>query len=639
MSTPIFGRESSSAFRASLSQLDFRLIDNQRLTQAVIFDKSPIDCGVVFAGKTSAFKQVALNVLAPAHVDLKIKGDDHFKAALFERGPQPTQREAETVFTGFIEPILVNERVSILDTVSGPGDIRANVGEFRILTDNSGRMAPVEIRTPQGRRVEYRLNVAPPRLSPLKAALTTPGAIAGPGPIKESNQPGPNVGGGNAQVGTIQTEKPNVFPSPTNPFYISVSFDAPNAIPQTYNATLIISVGGVSTEIPLSAKTGAIEVTSTGTASVMLGDVAVLPIRLSNLGGLPAKVVFASQQHNYGIAVASQVWTVPANQILNVSLSVQTSIAYFHEGIVLELEWRGSYGNNATGPQKLKAGLLAKIKQPEVTFSSTVYAMQGSPAQLPVTIVSRGPTTTFYFQAQGLPAGITMENTAVGVLAGATRTVELPLNVSKDSVITETGAGAMHFTVLYSAYEDRVKDTKGVSLFVDNAFKMQPQEQPQWCWAACTASAFDYYGGMVSQCTLADRFSKPGPEGSCCVTPAIGNFPHDVDDPLIFLGLLQELVKQPLGIDAVKSLVNANRPIIAYIKWSGGGAHVIAITGYVTTSSGNQMLIVEDPGGGSQTLIDIVTLTNQYGSAGTGSWTKSYLTKPPPAEVHVETHQ
>lgn len=67
--------------KEAISSLDLNVISGLRLIDAVTFDKSPIDFGVVVAGRL-AMRQFALKVHFATYVKLKIKGDMHFKAEL-----------------------------------------------------------------------------------------------------------------------------------------------------------------------------------------------------------------------------------------------------------------------------------------------------------------------------------------------------------------------------------------------------------------------------------------------------------------------------------------------------------------------------------------------------------------------------
>src|SRR5437879_9284669 len=122
-----FIRANPLTLREAVSKLDLSVIPH---IDAVTFDKSPIDFGVVLAERL-AHRRIDLTVNSATYVNLKIKGDDHFRASLFNLPPLPmTARPAD-----FNEPILVNEHVPLLDLVSGPGDIRVDVNEFQFISD------------------------------------------------------------------------------------------------------------------------------------------------------------------------------------------------------------------------------------------------------------------------------------------------------------------------------------------------------------------------------------------------------------------------------------------------------------------------------------------------------------------------
>jgi Papain-like cysteine protease AvrRpt2 len=107
-----------------------------------------------------------------------------------------------------------------------------------------------------------------------------------------------------------------------------------------------------------------------------------------------------------------------------------------------------------------------------------------------------------------------------------------------------------------------------------------PQQQNNWCWAACAEMAFHHAGvnTTVSQCDMATaQFG-----GSCCSAPASaacdqGNWPEYTYTHYGF-----GHTKQPTAISfaSVQTEINANRPVQVYYAWNGGGAHVALIVGY-----------------------------------------------------------
>ncbi len=618
--------------KQAVSKLDLIGVRNVAQFDAVSLNKNPIDFGVVPSGETT-IRRIDLKVIAETALKLKIKGSKHFKAELFKELPPDIGKPVE-----HHEPILVNEYVSPIDIVSGLGDIFFHTGEFGLTEKARPRLLSTEIKTARGKQIAFRYST--PSLQSFAAPMPPPQPPPPPVTTSKSgtltvNQNLLQDAGSDLVFGDVPAEEDNVFPNSQTPYFISVSFDAPNVDNKIYSAILIVSFDDKRVEIPLSAQTGnvAVALQTPNAPAVKLGDAALLSIQINNLSNVSAKVTFPDQLKNYGVTIPAQSWTVPANGKISVSLVVNTKIAYFYDGLLpLQLAWTASFGSNTTNERTLDAALLVSVKPPIVVIPGSLAALQGAPAQLGVSITSQGPATAFYFYAQGLPDGVTMAPTTVSVSSGQSTMIYLVLDVGKHAAITLKGA-SVSFTVFYSAYGDTVKSSKAVTLTIENGFEMQWQEQSNWCWAAATASVLDYYGGLVKQCTLADKFVAGG---GCCNNPlpVACDAAQDTSQALNFLGLLGGQLKRALTLEEIIGQIDANQPVVLRITWAAGGAHAIAITGYVTPTSGATLLIVEDPAqGSSDAMMDLPTLMNYQG---VGTWERTYLTKAP-ATVSVDT--
>jgi hypothetical protein len=588
---------------------------------AIGFASSPIDFGVVLVN-TVAKRSIAVTVVAPTFVKLKIAGSPQFTAVL-TKAPEPEKPPSKKpVDAGKVVDVVVSEYVPI-EVVGNPGEVVINPPKFIDIGNQLPRLTSAEVKTPTGTSVVFRYEMpAPPPppgarklgVSVAKPQVTTVAKI--PSMTFTDNVP----------------EITNVAPGGT--YSIEVTFDALETAPASLSATLTVSFDGIDTAIPLTARTGdfTVALKATSPTPFALGDTIQLPISLTNLGDATGDIAFRAQSPKPGVDVPQQTWTLAPFQQMDVLLKINTSIQYPYTGeMPMWFYWSGSYGTNTTAfDRSLKAFFSVSFKQPQVTLQSFVQALQGQDCPIAVTVVSNGPATHVEFEASGLPDGITLKPSALYVKNGETRSAALTLNVAKTAMVSQTGAPDFTFTVQYSAYGGAFSGTQTITLRVDNIFEIQPQIGANWCWAAVTASVFDFYGGLVTQCELADQFTSTAANVSCCDSPLPGvcDHPDSTQDALNGLGILEQHHKRPLTLAEVTGQIDIGRPVALYIKWAGGGAHAIVISGYVVTNAGATLLIVEDPGNGSsQTLLDIGVLTSNYG--GSGTWDMSHTTQPP----------
>jgi hypothetical protein len=159
------------------------------------------------------------------------------------------------------------------------------------------------------------------------------------------------------------------------------------------------------------------------------------------------------------------------------------------------------------------------------------------------------------------------------------------------------------------------------------SFAMQRQLQTQWCWAATTVSVARYYDGRTgwTQCGMVD--AELGQRG-CCHDggSARCNRPHVLDSPLARARVLERKRSEPVGYSAIRTEIDAGRPVAWRIGWRGGGGHFAVIEGYQRT--GGQWVAIDDSWYG-QSDVEVATLTGgRYQQ--TGTWTHTYFTRPSP---------
>ena len=112
-------------------------------------------------------------------------------------------------------------------------------------------------------------------------------------------------------------------------------------------------------------------------------------------------------------------------------------------------------------------------------------------------------------------------------------------------------------------------------------FEIQQQERTNWCWAAVAASVARYYDphSKFTQCSVAS-----GELGHDCSTggkPDPCNVYGYLMSSLFRVGHFEKWVAQrPATTGEIEGEIGQGRPLCARIVWNGGGAHLVAISGY-----------------------------------------------------------
>jgi hypothetical protein len=153
---------------------------------------------------------------------------------------------------------------------------------------------------------------------------------------------------------------------------------------------------------------------------------------------------------------------------------------------------------------------------------------------------------------------------------------------------------------------------------------MQEQQEDQWCWAAVSVSVDRYFTKNQSPWTQC-RIASDQLGGSCCQNPDS----ETCDQPWFLEKALGKMNRMPDGprtgqlsfVEVCQQLAKG-RPVCVRIAWRGNGAHFVAITGQMVTSSGVEMLVVADPFWGTS-MVSYDSFVSDY--LGAGQWTTSYL--------------
>ena len=163
------------------------------------------------------------------------------------------------------------------------------------------------------------------------------------------------------------------------------------------------------------------------------------------------------------------------------------------------------------------------------------------------------------------------------------------------------------------------------SAVISIPFKMQHQEQDEWCWAANAVSAARYLGRKaLSQCALVnDELGRK----SCCSHGGSDdcNQPYYLEDALDAAGCHFRHVGHAISAAAIGCALSIGTAIEARIGWTDGddrfdgSGHFVAITAIESTTS---MLHIADPWYRTSSIA-YDDFARAYKSVGV--WTDTYL--------------
>jgi Papain-like cysteine protease AvrRpt2 len=167
-------------------------------------------------------------------------------------------------------------------------------------------------------------------------------------------------------------------------------------------------------------------------------------------------------------------------------------------------------------------------------------------------------------------------------------------------------------------------------------FRIQMQEQSEWCWAAVAASVERYFNpaSTLQQCDVANRvFPKEFPTVhlppsdcgcccKCCCDPESCNRPAELEIALQQVHKWRNTLKRPLTFEEIQREIDRGRPVGVGITWASGGGHFVVLRGYRLLRSGSWQVYVADPLNASG-LLDLDEFTMAY--YGDGAWTETDL--------------
>lgn len=169
---------------------------------------------------------------------------------------------------------------------------------------------------------------------------------------------------------------------------------------------------------------------------------------------------------------------------------------------------------------------------------------------------------------------------------------------------------------------------------VNLRFRIQRQQQSNWCWSAVSTSIRHYYqpastlvqSDLVNQRRGRNDCALPGPGAdieSC-------NKGDTTSDVLKGLGHLEQMQNNSVPYGDLRRELARGRPVFIRIEWDGGGRHATVAAGV----EDGDMVIMCDPGSssaananlGTTTVVAYADLLADYN--GSGNWIGTGFTKP-----------
>jgi hypothetical protein len=152
------------------------------------------------------------------------------------------------------------------------------------------------------------------------------------------------------------------------------------------------------------------------------------------------------------------------------------------------------------------------------------------------------------------------------------------------------------------------------------------QRKELWCWVACAQMVLRFFGTFLKQCDIARRqLGKP-----CCdaFTPSYCDQAcnaEQITQAFRRVGIDSEPDDKVASFFRIQDEVTGNnpRPVVAGVTWSGGGGHLVVISGARNVNN-IRYVRVHDPiyGPGDIRYSD---LKDSYGPNDNGKWTHTWM--------------
>ena len=158
-------------------------------------------------------------------------------------------------------------------------------------------------------------------------------------------------------------------------------------------------------------------------------------------------------------------------------------------------------------------------------------------------------------------------------------------------------------------------------------FNCEQQEYENWCWAAVSASVYDYLypHARMKQCEVASKVLS----NECCVQPLPDplNAAASLEDAFQSIHVAQSLQGEPIAFQEVRAHLDNALPVCVRIQWRGQDrGHFVIIIGYGVAKSGEEWIDLADPFFGYM-CVPYSWFRNSYQEI--GRWDESFLIHAP----------
>jgi hypothetical protein len=122
---------------------------------------------------------------------------------------------------------------------------------------------------------------------------------------------------------------------------------------------------------------------------------------------------------------------------------------------------------------------------------------------------------------------------------------------------------------------------------------LYPQQTSMWCWAASGEMCMNFLGANVQQC---DEANKEFGRTDCCNSPVPNDCVNGGWPEFDKYGFTADVTSDaPLSFDEIKKQIYCYKKPVAFSwHWTGGGGHMMVITGYFVVD-GVQYVTVNNP--------------------------------------------
>jgi Papain-like cysteine protease AvrRpt2 len=150
------------------------------------------------------------------------------------------------------------------------------------------------------------------------------------------------------------------------------------------------------------------------------------------------------------------------------------------------------------------------------------------------------------------------------------------------------------------------------------------QVKEMWCWAACAEMVLRFFGASLDKCNVAGLQLNRDCCNSVSADCDMGLSVEEIDQAFANVHLAGRRFEREITFDDIRNQISGTppRPVVAGIRWAGGGGHLVVVSGWRIADS-LRFVKVNDP---FYTSGDIryEDLVQHYGPNDTGVWAHTW---------------